>query len=201
MLKVGLTGGLACGKTFVGEALAALGCHVLQADQLGHQVLLPGGEAYAPVVREFGPGILAENGDIDRRALAEQVFSSSERLALLNSLVHPPVLRQEDAWLDRVAACDPRGIAVIEAAILIEIGVHRRFDKLIVVVCEEEQQIERSMKRDGVERERVRTRLSRQMPLSEKRKFADFIIDTSGTKEETLRQARAVYDSLRRIEP
>jgi dephospho-CoA kinase len=201
MLKVGLTGGLACGKTFVGEALAALGCHVLQADQLGHQVLLPGGEAYAPVVREFGPGILAENGDIDRRALAEQVFSSSERLALLNSLVHPPVLRQEDAWLDRVAACDPRGIAVIEAAILIEIGVHRRFDKLIVVVCEEEQQIERSMKRDGVERERVRTRLSRQMPLSEKRKFADFIVDTSGTKEETLRQARAVYDSLRRIEP
>jgi dephospho-CoA kinase len=201
MLKVGLTGGLACGKTFVGEALAALGCHVLQADQLGHQVLLPGGEAYAPVVREFGPGILAENGDIDRRALAEQVFSSSERLALLNSLVHPPVLRQEDAWLDRVAGCDPRGIAVIEAAILVEIGSHQRFDKLIVVVCEEEQQIERSMKRDGLERERVSARLSRQMPLSEKRKFADFIVDTSGTKEETLRQARAVYDSLRRIEP
>jgi dephospho-CoA kinase len=201
MLKVGLTGGLACGKTFVGEALAALGCHVLQADQLGHSVLLPGGEAYAPVVREFGPGILAANGEIDRRALAEQVFGSAERLALLNSLVHPPVLRQEDAWLERVAAADPRGIAVIEAAILIEIGVHQRFDKLIVVVCEEQQQIERSMKRDGVERERVSARLSRQMPLSEKRKFADFIVDTSGTKEETLRQTRAVYDSLRRIEP
>jgi dephospho-CoA kinase len=201
MLKVGLTGGLACGKTFVGEALAALGCHVLQADQLGHQVLLPGGEAYAPVVREFGSGILAENGEIDRRALAGQVFSNPERLALLNSLVHPPVLRQEDTWLNRMAACDPHGIAVIEAAILVEIGVHQRFDKLIVVVCQEEQQIERSMKRDGVERERVRTRLSRQMPLSEKRKFADFIVDTSGTKEETLRQARAVYDSLRRIEP
>ena len=200
MLKVGLTGGLACGKTFVGEALAALGCHVLQADQLGHQVLLPGGEAYAPVVREFGPGILGENDEIDRRALAEQVFGSAERLALLNSLVHPPVLRQEEAWLDRVAAGDPRGIAVIEAAILVEIGSHQRFDKLIVVVCEEEQQIERSMKRDGVERERVWERLSRQMPLSEKRKFADFIVDTSGTKEETLRQVRAVYDSLRRIE-
>ena len=201
MLHIGLTGGLACGKTFVGEALAALGCHVLQADQLGHSVLLPGGEAYAPVVREFGPGILAANGEIDRRALAEQVFGSAERLALLNSLVHPPVLRQEEAWLERVAAEDPRGIAVIEAAILIEIGVHQRFDKLIVVVCEEQQQIERSMKRDGVERERVSARLSRQMPLSEKRKFADFIVDTSGTKEETLRQTRAVYDSLRRIEP
>src|SRR5271155_974019 len=114
MLKVGLTGGLACGKTFVGEALAALGCHVLQADQLGHQVLLPGGEAYASVVREFGSGILAENGEIDRRALAGQVFSNPERLALLNSLVHPPVLRQEDTWLNRMAACDPHGIAVIE---------------------------------------------------------------------------------------
>jgi dephospho-CoA kinase len=201
MLKVGLTGGLACGKTFVGEALAALGCHVLQADQLGHAVLLPGGEAYAPVVREFGPGILGEDSEIDRRALAEQVFGSPQRLALLNSLVHPPVLRQEEAWLDRVAASDPRAIAVIEAAILVEIGSHQRFDKLIVVVCEEEQQIERSMKRDGLDRERVWARLSRQMPLSEKRKFADFIVDTSGTKEETLRQARAVYDSLRRIEP
>jgi dephospho-CoA kinase len=200
MLKVGLTGGLACGKTFVGEALAALGCYVLQADQLGHAALLPGGEAYGPVVREFGPGILAGNGEIDRRALAEQVFGSAERLALLNSLVHPPVLRQEEAWLDRVAAGDPRGIAVIEAAILIETGSHQRFDKLIVVVCEEQQQIERSMKRDGVGRERVRARLSRQMPVSEKRKFWDFIIDTSGTKEETLRQVRAVYDSLRRIE-
>jgi dephospho-CoA kinase len=201
MLKVGLTGGLACGKTFVGKALAALGCHVLQADQLGHAVLLPGGEAYAPVVREFGPGILGENNEIDRRALAGQVFGSAERLALLNSLVHPPVLRREEAWLERVADCDPRGIAVIEAAILVEIGSYQRFDKLIVVVCEEAQQIERSMKRDGLERERVSARLSRQMPLSEKRKFADFIVDTSGTKEETLRQTRAVYDSLRRIEP
>jgi dephospho-CoA kinase len=200
MLKVGLTGGLACGKTFVGEALAALGCHVLQADQLGHSVLLPGGEAYAPVVREFGPGILAANGEIDRRALAEQVFGSAERLALLNSLVHPPVLRHEEAWLERVAVSDPRAIAVIEAAIVIEIGIQQRFDKLIVAVCEEEQQIERSMKRDGVAREQVQARLSRQMPLYEKRKFADFIVDTSGTKEETLRQTRAVYESLRRIE-
>lgn len=200
MLKVGLTGGLACGKSFVGDALAALGCHVLQADQLGHAVLLPGGEAYEPVVREFGSGILEESGRIDRRVLAEQVFGSPERLALLNSLVHPPVLRQQEAWLARVAAGDPHGIAVIEAAILVETGRHRQFDRLIVVVCAEEQQFERSMQRDGVSRERVAERLSRQMPLAEKRKFADFIVDTSGTQAETLRQAAAVYDSLRRIE-
>jgi len=200
MLKVGLTGGLACGKSFVGQALADLGCHLLQADQLGHAVLSPGGEAYTAVLREFGPGVLNAGGEIDRRALAAQVFGSPERLALLNSFVHPPVIRQEEEWLARMAAQDPHGIAVVEAAILIETGSHKRFDRLIVVICNTEQQLERSMKRDGVAREEVLARLSRQMPISEKRKFADFVVDSSGTKEETLRQTRAVYDSLRRIE-
>jgi dephospho-CoA kinase len=197
---VGLTGGLACGKSFVGETLGQLGCHVLQADRLGHEVLLPGGEAYAQVVHEFGPGVLGEAGTIDRRALAAQVFGKPERLALLNSFVHPPVLRREEEWLARVAAEDPRGIAVVEAAILIETGSYRRFDKLIVVTCDVEQQVQRSMKRDGTAREEVLARLSRQMPLAGKLKFADFVIDASGTKEETARQTRAVYESLRRME-
>jgi dephospho-CoA kinase len=197
---VGLTGGLACGKSFVGETLAGLGCHVLQADQLGHEVLLPGGEAYAPVVREFGSGVVGASGEIDRRALAAQVFGKPERLALLNSFVHPPVKRREEEWLERVTAADPQGIAVVEAAILIETGSHLRFDKLIVATCDVEQQIERSMKRDGVARAEVLARLGRQMPLAEKLKFADFIIDTSGTKEDTVRQTRAVYEALRRME-
>jgi dephospho-CoA kinase len=197
---VGLTGGLACGKSFVGGALAELGCHVLQADRLGHEVLLQGGEAYAPVVREFGASVLSEAGEIDRRALAAQVFGRPERLALLNSFVHPPVMRREEEWLARVAGADPHAIAVVEAAILIETGSHKRFDKLIVVTCDVERQVQRSMKRDGAAREEVLARLSRQMPLGEKLKFADFIIDTSGTKEETVRQARAVYESLRRLE-
>jgi dephospho-CoA kinase len=200
MLKVGLTGGLACGKSFVGQALAGLGCHLLQADRLGHETLLPQGEAYAPVVRAFGAGVLAANGEIDRRALAAEVFSNPERLALLNSFVHPAVFRQEEEWLARVAAEDPHGVAVVEAAILIETGSYRRFDKVIVVSCIEEQQIQRSMRRDAISREEVMVRLSRQMPLSEKVKYADFVIDASGTKEETLRQTRAVYEALRRIE-
>ena len=200
MLKVGLTGGLACGKSFVGQALADLGCHLLQADRLGHEALLPGGEAYGAVIREFGPGILAESGEVDRRALAAQVFGSPDRLALLNSFVHPSVIREEEAWMARVSGGDPNGIAVVEAAILIETGSHLRFDKLVVVTCDEEQQVQRAMKRDAIAREEVLARLSRQMPLSEKRKFADFVIDTSGTKEDTLRQTRAVYESLRRIE-
>ena len=200
VLRVGLTGGLACGKSFVGEALAQLGCHVLEADRLGHEVLLPGGEAYAPVVREFGSSVMGEAGQIDRRALAAEVFGKPERLALLNGFVHPPVLRREEEWLARVAAQDPHAIAVVEAAILIETGSYRRFDKLIVVTCDVEQQVGRSMKRDGAARAEVLARLGRQMPLAEKRKFADFIIDTSGTKEETVRQTGAVYESLRRME-
>lgn len=200
VLKVGLTGGLACGKSFVADALAKLGCHVLEADRLGHEVLLPGGEAYAPVVREFGVGVLGEGGEIDRRVLAAQVFGRPDRLAVLNSFVHPPVFRREEEWLREVAAADPRGIAVVEAAILIETGSYKRFDRLIVVICGEEQQVQRSMKRDGVAREEVLSRLRRQMPLAEKLKFADFTIDTSGTKEETVRQTGTVYQSLRSIE-
>jgi dephospho-CoA kinase len=200
MLKVGLTGGLACGKTFVGEELERLGCLLIQADELGHEVLEPGGEAHAAVVREFGPGILAEDGRIDRAALAAQAFGNSERLARLNSLVHPPVVRREERLIEEYAAGHPDGIAVVEAAILIEAGGRRRFDRMIVVTCDEEQQLERAMRRPGAVEADARARLSRQMPLEEKRKFADFVIDTSGEKEDTLRQTRAVYEALRRLE-
>jgi dephospho-CoA kinase len=200
VLKVGLTGGLACGKSFVGEALAGFGCLLIQADELGHQVLAPGGEAYDNVVQEFGGDILMENGQIDRRALAARVFGAPDRLARLNALVHPPVVRREDRLIAEFAAREPHGIAVVEAAILIETGSYHRFDRIILVTCREEQQVERAMRREGAVAEDVRARLSRQMSLDEKRKFAHFVIDTSGEKEDTLRQTRAVYEALRRIE-
>src|SRR5205085_569630 len=123
--------GLACGKSFVGEALAALGCLVIQADELGHEVLMPGGAAYDAVVAEFGPGVLSAAGEIDRRALAAQVFGAPERLARLNALVHPPVLRREEELIAGFAGREPDGIAVVEAAILIETGSYKRFDKMI----------------------------------------------------------------------
>jgi dephospho-CoA kinase len=200
MLKVGLTGGLGCGKTFVGEALVDLGCHLIQADELGHQVLLPTGEAYVDVVREFGQGILNADGTIDRKRLAAEVFGKPERLETLNRLVHPHVFRREHELMEQLAQSDPRGIVVVEAAILIETGTYRNYDRLILVECEEEQQIERSLKRDHTDRNEVLARLSRQMPLAEKRKFAHYVIDTSGSKEQTLRRLREVYDALRRIE-
>ncbi len=200
MLKVGLTGGLACGKTFVGEALADLGCHLIQADELGHRVLLPSGEAYADVVREFGPGILNEDGTIDRKRLAAEVFGKPERLQTLNRLVHPHVFRREKELIGQFAQADPRGIVVVEAAILIEAGTYKTYDRLILVECREEQQIERSLKRDHADRTEVLARIRRQMPMAEKRKFADYVIDTSGSKEQTLCRVREVYDALRRIE-
>ena len=197
MLKVGLTGGIACGKSFVGEALAELGCLLIQADELGHQVLAPGGEAYDEVVHEFGREILAESGEIDRRALAAQVFGTPDRLARLNAIVHPPVVRREDELIAKFRSVAPNGIAVVEAAILIETGSYKRFDRMILVTCREEQQIERAMRRPGASHDDVLARIGRQMPLDEKRKYADFVIDTSGEKESTLRQTRAVFDALR----
>jgi dephospho-CoA kinase len=199
MIRVGLTGGLATGKSFVGRTLESLGCYLVRADDLGHQVLAPGGEAYHTVVEQFGRAILDENGIIDRRRLAAEVFGSNERLALLNSVVHPLVFKLEEEFFARVAREDPSGIAVVEAAILIETGSYRRFDKLIVVVCTEGQQIKRAMERDGSTEEEVRSRIRRQMPLEEKRKYADYVIDTSGTKENTVEQTKAVYDFLRSL--
>ncbi|MCX6631669.1 MAG: dephospho-CoA kinase [Candidatus Solibacter sp.] len=200
MLKVGLTGGIATGKSFVGEALASCGCLLIHADDLGHAALAPGGEAYQPVIQEFGRDILNGEGVIDRRALASLVFAHPERLARLNALVHPTVIRHEDESIAAFGASHPGGIAVVEAAILIETGSYARFDKLILVTCAEEQQVERALRREGALESDIRARISRQMPLAEKRKYADFVIDTSGEKADTLRQTRAVYDVLRRIQ-
>ena len=199
-MRVGLTGGLACGKTFVGEALAGFGCLLIQADELGHEMLARGGAAYEDVVKEFGAGIVDESGEIDRRALAATVFGAPDRLSRLNALVHPRVIVREESLVSDFARREPHGIAVIEAAILIETGSYRRFDKMILVTCRPEQQIERAMRREGAVEADVRARLARQMPLEEKRKFADFVIDTSGEKQNTLRQTREVYEALRRIE-
>jgi dephospho-CoA kinase len=197
MLRVGLTGGLATGKSFVGAVLAELGCRVVQADELGHAVLEPGGEAYAPVVERFGGEIVDDDGRIKRKRLAAIVFNDAGKLQLLNSLVHPAVVEREEAWMQQVEDADPSAIAVVEAAILIETSSYRRFHKLVLAVCSAAQQIERAMARDGVPREQVLERLRRQMPLEEKKKFADYVIDTSGTTDETIEQVRRLYESLR----
>jgi dephospho-CoA kinase len=198
MLKVGLTGGLASGKSFVGAALVELGCKLIEADKLGHEVLLPGGSAYDSVVEEFGRGILGPDGAIDRKRLALEVFADKERLRALNSLVHPEVHKRTDELMAEYFAADPDAIVVVEAAIHIETGGYRRFDRLILVFCEERLQIERAMARGATRAEAV-ARLASQMSLEQKRKYADYVIDTSGEKEDTLRQTAEVYKSLRSL--
>jgi dephospho-CoA kinase len=193
LLRVGLTGGLASGKSVVGRELERLGCFRLDADALGHEVLLPGGEAYTPVLAEFGPAVLDAERRIDRKKLGGVVFADPERLKALSAIVHPAVRRLGN---QRIEAFGSDGILVYEAAILVETGGYRDFDRLIVAACPEELQIERAMLRDGSNRESVLARLRQQMPLAEKIGYADYVIDTSGTLEDTLRQTRDVYASL-----
>jgi dephospho-CoA kinase len=198
-LRVGLTGGLASGKTFVSEELERLGCFVVHADALGHAVLMPGGEAYDATLQEFGAVILNPDGTINRRLLAAAVFDRPERLERLNSFVHPPVRARGERALAEFFERQPDGIAVVEAAILVETGSWRNYDRLIVAVCTPEQQIERAMKRDGLSREEAMARLARQMPLAEKVRYANYVIDTSGEKEHAIEQTRRVYRELRSL--
>lgn len=199
MLRVGLTGGLACGKTFVSRELERLGCHIVNADTLGHEVLLPDGEAYEPVVRLFGREILDGNGAIQRPRLAALVFHAPEKLAALNALVHPAVRRRGDTLVEAIRREDPGAIVVVEAAILIETGIYKDFDKLIVVLCSEKRQMERALTRDPkAEPADIEARIARQLPLETKRKYADFIVDTSGTEEDTRRQTRDVFSALQK---
>ncbi len=199
MLTVGLTGGLASGKSFVGRTLRDFGCFLVQADELGHQVIETGGEAYDAVIAAFGREILDDDGRINRRRLGAIVFENPQRLEQLNALVHPPVRARSRKLIEEFAVREPDGIAVNEAAILIETGSYRNFDRLIVAICSEQQQIERAMERDHLSRDQVLARLRRQMPLHEKVKFADYVIDTSGEKQRTVEQTRVVYESLRRL--
>ncbi len=191
-----MTGGLACGKSFVGHALADLGCYLIEADKLGHAVMEPGGEAYDAIVREFGRDILDAEGRILRRKLSGIVFRNPERLEKLSSLVHPPVQNREESRMAEIAQTDPRAIVVVEAAILVETGRYKSFDRLIVATCNPEHQMERALERGSYNKEEVLARLSRQLPLEQKLRVADYVIDTSGTKEATLEQVRTVYAAL-----
>ena len=199
MLRVGLTGGLASGKSFVGQALADLGCHLIEADKLGHEVMLPGGEAYDEIVQEFGREILDSDGRINRRKLGGMVFPDADRLAKLSGLVHPPVQKREEARMAEIARRDARAIVVVEAAILVETGRYKDFDRLIVVTCAAGQQMERALQRGSYSKEEIQARLARQLPLEEKLRVADYVIDTSGDKEATLEQVRNVHRSLRSL--
>ena len=207
MLRVGLTGGIATGKTTVVAMLRDLGCHVLEADKIAHQMIEPGGPAYDEVVREFGRGILTSDGLVDRQKLGAIVFANPKLLARLNAIVHPPVLEEQSRQLAAIEKADPHAIAVVEAALLIEAGFDKMLEFLVVTWCTPEQQLARLTQQDagrgtgrGLTVEEARQRIAAQMPVEEKRRRADEVIDCSGTLEHTRAQVIALFAKLKGME-
>jgi dephospho-CoA kinase len=186
MLRIGLTGGIASGKSTVASMLRDLDCPVLAADALGHELLEPGQTAYAEVVREFGIDILDSYGNVDRTALGEIVFADEERREKLNSILHPRIREIIEKWFTALDQPGGPELAIVEAALIIEAGFNQNLNKLIVCWCRRAQQVERLLER-GLTEEQALQRIAAQMPMEEKRSLADETIDCSGTIEETER--------------
>lgn len=196
MLRVGLTGSIGVGKSFVANTLAELGCHVLDADVAAREVVGTGTPGLAAVVKAFGEEVLLEDGSLNRERLGEIIFADEQKRALLNSILHPYIIARQDELLSEWEAKDPHGIGVVDAALMIESGGYKRFAKLIVVHCSPEEQLKRVMARNKLSREEAEQRIRAQMPQEEKKRFADYLIDSSGTREETRSRTKAVFREL-----
>ena len=205
VLRVGLTGGIAVGKSAVGEMFAALGAQVVQADEIAHQLMEPGEGVYLEVVQHFGSGILNPDGSVNRGRLAELAFGTAgkaSRVQELNQIVHPAVIRHQEEWMTEVGRRDPHAIAMVEAALILEAGMEMGFDRLIVVTCRPEQRIERWARRLNVDQETARREVARRMAAQlsdeEKIKAADYVVDNSGSLDETARQVTKIYAELKK---
>ena len=197
MLKVGLTGSIAVGKSFVLEVLRGLGAFTLDADLTAREVVSAGTEGLQSLVENFGAEILQTDGELDRAKLGAVVFNDEAKRQLLNSIVHPLVIEAQNDWLEKCESENPRGIAVVDAALMIESGSYERFNKLIVVFCRPAIQLERLMTRNNLSEAEALKRINSQMPQEEKKSYADFLIDTSDGFEETRRQTLEIYGQLK----
>jgi dephospho-CoA kinase len=206
LLKVGLTGGIASGKSVVCEMFIKLGAHLIHADQVAHELMQPGELVYSEVVRHFGRGVLNPDGTVNRSALAEAAFGAPgqdahSRVEELNRIVHPAVIRRQEEWMDEAGRKDPSAIAIVEAALIVEAGAAPRFNRLIVVTCRPEQRVQRFAERmkldEATARQEVTRRMAAQLPDEEKIKLADYVIDNSGALDATAKQVRDVYEQLR----
>ena len=205
MLKVGLTGGIASGKSVVGDMFVALGAHLVQADRIAHSLMQPGEPVYNDVVRHFGREILNRDGSIHRAKLAEVAFGTGEgkqsRIEDLNRIVHPAVVRSQEEWMHAISLQDPHGVAIVEAALILEAGLAKRFARLVVVTCTAEQRVARFAARQKMDvevaRQEVLRRMAAQLPDEEKVKAADYIIDNSGPLDATREQVRQVWKKLK----
>ncbi|MEP6644166.1 MAG: dephospho-CoA kinase [Acidobacteriaceae bacterium] len=206
MLKIGLTGAIASGKSLVGEILVSLGAHLIKADEISHQLIQPGEAVYEEVVRTFGREILKPDGTIDRSRLANSAFGNEgnkpSRVEELNKIIHPEVVRRQKEWMEAIGRQDPNEIAIVEAALIVEAGAVGDFDRMVVVTCDPQQRIERWAHRTGVgldtARKEVERRMAAQLPEEDKVKIADYVIDNSGTVAETEGQVRRLFSVFKR---
>lgn len=199
MLKVGLTGSIAVGKSFVLGVLAELGCRVLDADLTARAVVAEGTPGLEAVVEAFGKEVLTAEGGLDRQKLGAIVFADEPKRQKLNSILHPFIIAAQDQQMREWERQDPKGIAVVDAALMIESGGYRRFDKLIVVHCRPEVQLQRLVSRDQLSRSDAEQRIAAQLSQEEKKKLADFLIDTSDGFESARRQTETVFHELRTL--
>ena len=199
MLRVGLTGSIGVGKSFVTSVLAELGCRVLDADTTAREVVAAGTPGLRAVVEAFGADTLRPDGTLDRAHLGAIVFADEAKRLLLNSILHPFIIAAQDEQLRQWEGRDAGAIAVVDAALMIESGGYKRFDKLIVVHCDPEIQLERLMARNAISREDAARRIAAQMPQDEKKRYADFLIDTSYGFEDARRRTKEVYGQLREL--
>jgi dephospho-CoA kinase len=202
MLRAGLTGGMACGKSVVAAMFGELGAHVLQADTLAHKLYQPGEPVYQEVVKRFGQEIVQEDGTIDRKRLAALAFDGG-RVEELNRIVHPAVLRRQEHWMFEVRQKEPHAVVIVEAALIFEAGAARQFDKVIVVTCRPEQKVARLAQRGGIREEEARTEMERrskvQLSDEEKIRRASYVIDNSGSLDLTRNQVQRVFWELKTL--
>jgi dephospho-CoA kinase len=196
MNKVGLTGGIASGKSVVCELFRAKGCHIIDADKVAHALIRKGNSCHELVVREFGRQVLDGSGEIDRKKLGEIVFTDKARLETLNSILHPEVIRTILSDLAQIECEKPNSRPIVEASLMIESGFYKSFNRLIVVTCVPRQQVERLIARNGMSEKEALQRIALQMSLAEKVRFADYVIDNSGTIEKTQEQVNQLLKKL-----
>jgi dephospho-CoA kinase len=199
MLRVGLTGSIGVGKSFVTSVFEELGCHVLDADQTAREVVMPGAPGLKALTNAFGEEILNTDGSLDRKRLGARIFADQGERERLNHILHPFIIARQDEIMRGWEAEDPNGIGIIDAALMIESGGYKRFDKLIVVHCRPEVQLERLMLRDNLSRDEALRRINSQMPQEEKQKFADYLIDTSDGFDLTRARTAEIYQKLIRV--
>ena len=197
MLVVGLTGGVASGKTTVSRILQQEGAYLIDADLIARELVQPQTPTWSELIRVFGREILEKDESVNRKALADRVFSNPQKRGQLERILHPQISREIDRRIEEIRKKDPDAVVVVDAALLVETGAHRRMDKLIVVTATEAQQVERLGRRTGAAPQEARGILSAQMPLAEKLNVADFIIRNEGTLEETIRRAKEIFQELK----